>query len=257
MRRGLQREKVGRRNRRHGRTGEVLHVPRDDVFAAGFLGGNRDNGVLVVGESKLARFEKNLSVAGNDGNALVENQAEGVILAGAVTMAVADVNAGRDRMGGQTPRQLSGQGLFDDLQGRFQELLPLLKDVYEDVEVDQDFHAYFSTRCFLYSSLSAPSVLSQCNEPMALRRTSGMSSSSHSATARDSLSFARHWRMTSETEMPYWAAYPWTKVRSALGSRTIRRESFMDDPFWMYDSLTNMYDDGQVGVILDDCEENR
>ena len=189
---------------------------------------------------------------------MVENQVEGVVFAGAVAMAAADVNAGRDRMGGKTPRQLSGQGLFDDLKGRLQEFLPFLEDVDEDVEVDQDFHAYFSRRCFLYSSLNSPSVLSQCNEPMALRSTSGMSSSSsHSATARDSLSFARHWRMTSETEMPYWAAYPWTKVRSALGSRTIRRESFMDDPFWMYDSLTNMYDDGQVGVILDDCEENR
>ena len=258
MRRGLQREKVGRRNRRHGRTGEVLHVPRDDVFAAGFLGGNRDNGVLVVRKSKCARVEEDLPVAGNDGNSPVENQVEGVVFAGAVAMAAADVNAGRDRMGGKTPRQLSGQGLFDDLKGRLQEFLPFLEDVDEDVEVDQDFHAYFSRRCFLYSSLNSPSVLSQCNEPMALRSTSGMSSSSsHSATARDSLSFARHWRMTSETEMPYWAAYPWTKVRSALGSRTIRRESFMDDPFWMYDSLTNMYDDGQVGVILDDCEENR
>ena len=90
MRRGLQREKVGRRNRRHGRTGEVLHVPRDDVFAAGFLGGNRDNGVLVVRKSKCARVEEDLPVAGNDGNALVENQAEGVILAGAVAMAAAD-----------------------------------------------------------------------------------------------------------------------------------------------------------------------
>ena len=258
MRRGLQREKVGWRNRWHGGVGEVLHVPRDDVFAAGFLGGNRDNGVLVVRKSKFARFKEDLPVAGNDGNSLVENQVEGVILAGAVAVADADVNAGRDRMGGKTPRQLSGQGLFDDLKGRLQEFLPPQEDVDEDVEVDQDFHAYFSRRCFLYSSLSSPSVMSQCNEPMALRRTSGMSSSSsHSATARVSLSLARHWRMTSETEMPYWAAYPWTKALSELGSRTIRRESFMDDPFWMYDSLTNMYDGGQVGVILTNEEVNR
>ena len=45
MRRGLQREKVGRRNRRDGGVGEILHVPRDDVFAADFLGGNRGNHV--------------------------------------------------------------------------------------------------------------------------------------------------------------------------------------------------------------------